>query len=128
RSHDSTLDDVLKLTNVAWPRVVLQCSNHLARDFFNHFAVTLGKPADEVRDEERNIVSAFAQGRNPDGEHVQSIEEIGAKNAVMNVPPEILIGRGDHAHVHQCRATAAAKSLNLLVLEYSEQFGLQFQR
>ena len=41
---------------------------------------------------------------------------------------EILVGRGDHSHVHRRRAAAAAQPFNLLLLERSEQFGLQFQR
>ena len=67
-------------------------------------------------------------GGHPDREHVQPIEEIGAKGALLNHLLEILIGRGDHSHVHRRRAAAAAQSLNLLLLQRSEQFGLQFQR
>jgi hypothetical protein len=41
RGHDSTLDDVLKFTNVAWPRMVLQRGNHVVRDFLNLLALVL---------------------------------------------------------------------------------------
>ena len=62
------------------------------------------------------------------GNHVQPIEEIGAKGALLNHLLEILVRRGDDSHVDRRRAAAAAQSLNLLLLERSEQFGLQFQR
>ena len=39
--HDSTLDDVLKLTNVARPRIVLPGGDHLVRDFLDALALTL---------------------------------------------------------------------------------------
>ena len=68
------------------------------------------------------------QRRDPDGEDVQSIEEIGAEGALLNHLFEVLVGRGDHSHVHRCRAAAAAQPLHLLLLQRSEQFGLQFQR
>ena len=37
---------------------------------------TLGEPADEVCDQERNVVGALAQRRHPDGEYIQAIEQI----------------------------------------------------
>ena len=46
-----------------------------------------------------DVVGAFAQRGYPDGEHVQSIEKIGAKCALLNHLIEILVGRGDHSHV-----------------------------
>jgi hypothetical protein len=61
RRHDSSLDHVLKLPNVPWPRIVLQAGNHLVRDFLDLLALTLGEMADEVSDEERDVLGAFAQ-------------------------------------------------------------------
>ena len=93
-----------------------------------HLALTLSELADEVRDEERDVLGPFAQRRYPNREHVQSIEEIGAKGALLNHLLEILVGRGDHSHVNRGRAATATQSLNLMLLERSEQFGLHFQR
>jgi hypothetical protein len=59
---------------------------------------------------------------------VQSIEGIGAEDTLLNHFLKILVGRGDHSHVHRRRAAAAPQTLNLPLLEHSEQFGLQFQR
>src|SRR5258707_10002836 len=98
RRHDGTLDDVLKFTNVPWPRIVLQRGNHLVRNFLNLLAMTLGEPADEVGDQKGDVVAAFAQRRYSDGEYVQPIEEIGAKGALLNHFLQVLIGRGDHSH------------------------------
>ena len=108
--------------------MVLQRGNHLVRDFINLLALTLGEPADEVSDEERDVLGTFAQRGYPDRDHVQSIEQVGAKGALLNHLLEILVGRGDHSHIDRCRAAAAAQSLNLTLLEHPEQFGLQFQR
>jgi len=60
RDHDSTLDDVLKFTNIPGPRMVLQGSNELVRDFLNLLAQSLAEPADEVGDQKRDVLGAFA--------------------------------------------------------------------
>ena len=60
RGQDSALDDVLKFTNVAWPRISFQGVNHLLGDFLNRLALTLGELADEVAGEEGDVLGAFA--------------------------------------------------------------------
>ena len=69
RRHNSTLDDVLKFTNVTWPRTVLQRGDHIVRDFLNLLAMTLGELADEVGNQEGDVVGAFAQRRHWDREY-----------------------------------------------------------
>ena len=91
-------------------------------------ALALGEPADEVGDQERDVLGAFAQRRHPNREHVQPVEQIGAKGALLNHLLEVLVRRGDDSHIDRRCAAAAAQPLDLLLLERSEQFGLQFQR
>ena len=43
--------------------------------------------------------TALAQGRDVDGDHVQPMEEILAEPAARRELAEVLVGRGDHAHV-----------------------------
>ncbi len=80
RRHDRSLDHVLKFTNVTWPRIILQPGDHLVGDFLDLLALTLGEPADVMGDEKRDVLDAFAQRGDPNGEHVQPIEEVSARN------------------------------------------------
>jgi hypothetical protein len=81
-----------------------------------------------VSDQEWNVFNAFAKRGYPDGEHVQPIEEIGAEGAAPDHLLEVLVGRGDHPHVDRRRAASAAQPLDLLLLERSQELGLQLQR
>ena len=50
----------------------LQRGNRVVRDFLNPLALALGEPADEVGDEERDVLGAFAQWRDPNGDDVEN--------------------------------------------------------
>src|SRR5262245_36174151 len=108
--------------------MLLQRSYYPVWDFLDRLALTLGELANEMGNEKRDVLDAFAQWGYADRDHVQSIEEIGAKGALLHHLLEILVGCGDHAYVHRCHATTAAESLNLLLLERAKEFRLQFQR
>src|SRR5207244_5319115 len=74
--HDSPLDDILQLANVAGPIVSLkqlQCLRPYVPDLFSGlFRVAL----DPVLDEQRNVVRPLAQGGQLDWADVQPVEEI----------------------------------------------------
>ena len=76
RCDDRAFHHVLKLTHVPRPGILSEGVYDGVGDFFDALALTFGEPSDEVCDQEWNIVGPFAQRRNPNGEHVEAIEEI----------------------------------------------------
>ena len=70
---------------------------------------------------------AVAQWRDDNGEHVQPIVEIAAKQAVLHHLRQVAIGGGDDAHIH-VQSPRAAQALEFLFLKNAQQLGLKFQR
>ena len=74
-----------------------------------------------------NVVATFTKRRQHDGEHVQPIVKVAAKLAVSGHLREVAV-RGRHqAHVN-AHGPRAAQSLKLLLLQHTEQLGLQLRR
>ena len=63
--------------------------------------MTLGELSDEMSDEEGDVVGAVAQGGYSNGEDVHAIEEVGAEGRPLDHLGEVLVGGGDHPHVHR---------------------------
>src|SRR5262245_29102534 len=99
-----SVNHVLKLADVAGRCIVSERVNDGVGNLVDALALTLGKRPDEVFDQQRNVFGPFAQRRYPDGEHVQSIEKIGAERTLLNEFLEILVSGGDHSHIHGYRA------------------------
>ena len=78
----------------------------------------------EIFDEIRNIVAAIAQRRQRDGDHVDAIEEVGAKTAAGDFLVEQAIGGADHAGV-QLLFFVIADAREMSVLQNVQQLGLQ---
>ena len=75
--NQRTLNDVLELADVARPRIALQRLQHLG---WNGGDVTLEDAlplADDGPHEGGDVLPPFAQGRQPDGEHVQPVVQVG---------------------------------------------------
>src|SRR5438552_3287927 len=71
-----TLNDVLHLTDIAGPLVLLEQRHRLRRDAANAFPLRGADLFDEMRHENRNVLTPFAQGRELNRDDVQAIEEI----------------------------------------------------
>src|SRR5207249_6212726 len=56
--------------------------------------------------QDRNVVQALAQGRDPDGKDVQPIEEVLTKPTTLDSGLEIAVGGGDDTHIDGNRMTA----------------------
>src|SRR3989440_333239 len=74
--HDGTLDHVLQLAYVARPVVSREPLHGLLLDIADGLPRLLGEAVNQVLDQDRNVVGAFAQRRQPNGEHVQPVEQI----------------------------------------------------
>ena len=75
-------------------------------------------------DQQRNVVLAFAQWRNVDGNNGQSMVEVFSEAGGFDLATQILVGRGDHANVDLDRR-AGANAFELALLEHAQQLGLQ---
>jgi len=73
---DRALDDVLKFTNVARPRVPFTRLQGSPVDLANPLGHLFRKSLHEIFDQDRNVFAAFAQGRHLDREHVQPVKEV----------------------------------------------------
>ena len=80
----------------------------------------------EVADQRRDVVAPLAQRRHVDRDDVEAVEQVLAERALVDLLFEVLVGRGDHAHVHLDDAVAA-EPLELLLLQHAQHLGLRLQ-
>ena len=79
---------------------------------------------EEVIGEQQQVGLPLAQRRHEDREHVQPVVQILAERPVLNRLLEILVGRGDEAHVRLQRL-GAAEPLVLALLQHAQQLHLR---
>jgi hypothetical protein len=122
--RDAALDDVLQLAHVAWPVVGAQGRQGAPRDPA-HVLLELPRVlANEVLHEDGDVFLALAQGRDRQGGHVDPVEEVLAEGAGSNELAEILVGRGDHPHIHRDGA-GAPEPFHLALLQRAQELGLE---
>src|SRR6266516_7798417 len=118
--HDGTLDHVLELAHVARPVVGREPLQGLLVNIADDLPRLLGEAVDQVFDQDRNVLRAFAERRQADGEDVQPVEQILPERAALHRGLEIAVRGREHAHVHRNRMTAA-DALDLSLLENPQQ-------
>ncbi len=82
---------------------------------------------EEMLGEQRDVVAAFAQRRQVQAHDIEAVQQVGAEFAAFGFRVEVLVGRGDHAHV-DADQLAAADAVELAVGEHAQQARLQRQR
>ncbi len=70
------------------------------------------------------VLGARAQRRQLDSDDVEAVEQIFAEDAALDALLEILVRRGDHAHVH-LHGRLAANAVELAFREHAQQARLQ---
>jgi hypothetical protein len=81
---------------------------------------------EELLGEQEHVVAALAQRRDPDREHVEAVEQVGAERSLRDRLLEGAVGRRDHAHVDADRAPTQA--LDLAFLQNAQQRDLRLER
>src|SRR5712675_3336530 len=103
-------------------------TNDGAHGFFgdgvDHFVHGGGELFDEVPYKLRNIRFSFAERWQRNRENIQAIVQILSEFTVTNHLPQVLIGRRDDTNI-DARGKGAANSLELALLEDTEQLGLK---
>src|SRR5207342_1910046 len=98
-----TFDDVLELTDITGPRMVLQGLQYTLRDTFDlpmHRPLTL---VDQEPYERLDVLPPFAKRRKPDREDAETIVQVVPEAAVRNGAFQIPMCRGDDPDVHSPR-------------------------
>ena len=80
----------------------------------------------ELARQDRDVLAALAQRRHVERDHVEPVVEILAEAARGDLLLEILVGRGDHAHVDLDRL-GAADALEAVLLQDAQHLGLRHQ-
>ena len=75
----------------------------------------------------RHVLAAFAQRRQAQAHDVEAVQQVGAEAAVGDQRLQVLVGRGDHAHV-DADQLAAADAEELALGQHAQQPRLQRQR
>ena len=76
RQDDGSLDRVLELAYVTWPRIFLEPRNHAVLHCIDRSVVPRGVFVDEILHKHRDVVDAFAKRRHDDRNDVQTIKEV----------------------------------------------------
>src|SRR5438552_2009179 len=121
------LDDILHLADIAGPRVLLEKRHGLRRDAANAFPQCGADLLDEMRHENRNVLTPFAQGWELNRDDVQTIEEILSKDSVRDRARELAIRGGDQSDVDSDVADVADPP-DLSLLNRAQQLYLQGRR
>ena len=79
---------------------------------------------EEALGQARHVLAAFAQRRQVQAHHVEPMQQVGAEAAVGDLPVEVLVGGGDHAHVDPDQF-AAADAEELALGQHAQQARLQ---
>ena len=79
----------------------------------------------KVADQKWNIAAALAQRREPDRDHLETKIEIFTETLFFDRFVQVLIGRGQDAHVG-VQNFAAADPAIFMILQHAQEFGLQF--
>src|SRR5260370_29643886 len=128
RSKDhAPLNEILKFANVARPRVRRQFRHRFGGNLVDLSTHPAGIDLHKVFHQRPNVFAARPQRRQRDRKYVQTIVEIAAKFVSLHHFNQISVGRSYEANVHLV-SPAAAQALKFLLLEHTQQFGLQRQR
>src|SRR5260370_40508173 len=125
RSEDyAPLDEILELADVPRPLIRDECGHRFRRNVFDLLNHPAGINLDKMFHQRRNIFPALPQRWQRDRKHIQPVVEIAAKFVALHHFDQIPVGRGYEPNVHLV-SPSAAQALELLLLQDTQQFGLQ---
>ena len=82
---------------------------------------------EKMRSQEGNVFAAVAQGRQPQIDHVQAVEQILAETPLLDHGGQIAIGSGHDARLDG-NAMRGAHRPHLFLLQRAQELGLQVNR
>src|SRR6266513_6230065 len=127
RHYRQPMTQVFQLANVAGqlePRQVLQ---RLVRESLRLDAELVRAHPEKVACEQRNVLRALAQARQPQANHVQPVKQVLAEGALAHALLQVLVRGGDDAHV-RLHLLVAADAVERAVGEHAQEPRLQLCR
>src|SRR5262249_22161124 len=116
---------VLELANVPWPTVLNQRAEGFDRDATDRSSPLLGEGAHQALHQGGDVLFALAKGGHTEGIPGDPIVEIAAKASLPDAVEQIGVGGRYNSYVDRQRSTA--HGLDLLLLQGTEELGLQVQ-
>src|SRR5262245_27318382 len=120
------LEDVFELTHVALPRPADERPQRVALDTETATAELGVEPVDEVVDQHRDVAATLAQGRHREVYDIETVKEILAEAAGVDLPLEVAIRARDDPGVHRGRLGTTDRQ-DALVLDDPQQLDLKLQ-
>ena len=104
---DQSLDYVSEFADVTWPVALLQCSDGCRSEVLDCPTLLLADLGGEELHEFGYIFLALVQWRYVNGNNVESVEEVLAERAFLNLLVKIFVGGCNDAYVDLNRFVAA---------------------
>jgi len=125
RQDEDALHEVFELSDIAGPGPILEHGQSLEAEVFHIFMEAVVVFFNEVVDEAWDIVLAFAQGGEVDGDDVEAIEQVLAEASGFHFFFKVSVAGGDKAHIHACGFNTS-DALKRALLEGAQEFHLHF--
>ena len=121
------LDEVAELAHVPGPELPLEGGQHRRLDAPHIPVQLLVEELQEVLDEEWNVLRPFAQRRNLQSHHLETVVEVLAKSPVRHPAREVAVGGCHQAKIHR-ELGCTANAHDVALLEHPQEFHLQVRR
>src|SRR6267154_2579270 len=125
RQDDCAFDEILQFADIPRPFPSRESLHHCRRYRFNLFLHLFCELLHEIADQQRDVFFALPQGRYPDRENIQPVEQVTAKLAVRNHFLQVAVRCGDQTHIHFARMRAS-QAFKFALLQSAQQFRLNF--
>src|SRR5579859_4640663 len=122
--NNVALDQIFQFANVAGPMIFFQLRHQFTGKRLGTAVVLAIVILEEVRDEIRNVVGAFAQWRQMQIHDVDAVKQVGTEGAVFNLLFEFAVRGADYAHF-DFLVFLRADAAELTVLQKLQQLRLQ---
>src|SRR6266850_1600816 len=127
RAHNhQPLHQVSQFAHIPRPWKAQQDFHRRIAEFPRFLSVSGTEFTQEIPCQRGDIFLAIAQRRHEKGNYVEPVEKVLAKSAARNFLLEILVRRGDDAHVH-AQSFVGPDALKALLLEDAQHFRLRAQ-
>src|SRR3990172_11299337 len=101
------MEDILELAHVAGKTLAGEIGHRRIREALGLDAQIARGLRKKIPRKQRNVLASLTQRRQPKADDVQRVVEILAEQPLLDARIEVLMGRGDDAHVGADRLVAA---------------------
>ena len=117
------LHQIFQLSYISRPVISHQGVRGILGEFLGRFPCFFGVEIQEMVQEEGNITPSLPQGRNLNGEYIESVEKILAKLCICDQPVKAFVGGGEESDVN-LDDLVASESFKFFFLDGPQQLGL----